>query len=683
MKQSTIIPHSLEAQYDSVFHRVTGVVDAARQSAARSVNALMTGAYWMIGRHIVEFEQSGEERAAYGANLIEKLATGMTQRYGRGFSRQNLWQMRQFSLAYPPERILQTASGESAQPLPRSSNLQTASGDSSATLANVRLEDLSASFPLPWSAYVRLLSVKNPLAREFYEAEALRGGWSVRQLDRQINSQFYERTALSRDKAAMLARGSKAQREDQILPEEAIKDPFVLEFLDLKDEYSESDLEAGLISRLETFLLELGSDFCFMGRQRRLRIGNEWYRVDLLFFHRRLRSLVVIDLKLGKFSHADAGQMHLYLNYAREHWMRDGENPPVGLILCSQKDEAVARYALEGLRNNVMAAEYRTTLPDEQLLASEIEHTREALSERKGSAHSAGEPMSGRVERHDPGPDTENDLEKYCNSSNARWAKLAEDLPRDSPARLPHGFYEAGFSLDNVQPVRSLSEVNDRLREARSIKLTGWSPFLELSTPAWAPYPHENHVEAWVGRPDAEKPKDESAGHSDYWRVSRDGKLYMIRGYQEDDIGQSRAGNGHPEEPEQQGHSTWQSFGRSPPETRRILDPTLPIWRIGEALLFANRFGETFDHVETISVRCRYTGLAGRCLYPMTGSRPFFGKEISNTDGVVLPHRFSPQQIKDNLAEVLHQLLEPLYECFSFFKLPLSMVEEELEKLLR
>ena len=380
MKQSTIMPHALEAQYDSVFHRVAGVVDAARQSAARSVNALMTGAYWMIGRHIVEFEQSGAERAAYGANLIEKLATDMTQRYGRGFSRQNLWQMRQFSLAYPPERILQTASGESAQPLPRSSNLQTASGDSNATLANVRLEDLSVSFPLPWSAYVRLLSVKNPRAREFYEAEALRGGWSVRQLDRQINSQFYERTALSRDKAAMLARGSRAQPEDQVLPEEAIKDPFVLEFLDLKDEYSESDLEAGLINRLETFLLELGSDFCFVGRQRRLRVGSEWYRVDLLFFHRHLRCLVIIDLKLGKFTHADAGQMHLYLNYAREHWTRDGENPPVGLILCSQKDESVARYALEGLPNKVMASEYRTKLPEEQLLVSEIARARRELS---------------------------------------------------------------------------------------------------------------------------------------------------------------------------------------------------------------------------------------------------------------------------------------------------------------
>ena len=339
----------------------------------------MTGAYWMIGRHIVEYEQSGEERAAYGANLIEMLATDMTRRFGRGFSRQNLWQMRQFGLAYPPERILQTLSGESAQPLPRSSNLQTASGDSSATLTNVRVEDLISSFPLPWSAYVRLLSVKNPRAREFYETEALHGGWSVRQLDRQINSQFYERTALSRDKAAMLARGGTAQCDDQVFPEQAIKDPFVLEFLGLKDEYSESDLEEALINRLETFLLELGGDFCFIGRQRRLRVGNEWYRVDLLFFHRRLRCLVIIDLKLGKFTHADAGQMHLYLNYAREHWMQDGENPPVGLILCSQKDEAVARYALDGLPNKVMAAEYRTTLPDEDLLASNIVRIRAAI----------------------------------------------------------------------------------------------------------------------------------------------------------------------------------------------------------------------------------------------------------------------------------------------------------------
>ena len=179
----------------------------------------------------------------------------------------------------------------------------------------------------------------------------------------------------------MLGEGGRARPGDSVPPEEEIKDPFVLEFLDLKDEYSESDLEEALIRHLESFLLELGGDFCFIARQRRLRIGDEWYRVDLLFFHRRLRCLVVIDLKIGKFTHADAGQMHLCLNYAREHWVRREENPPVGLILCAQKNEAVARYALEGLPNKVMASEYRTTLPDEELLASEIERTRTMLVE--------------------------------------------------------------------------------------------------------------------------------------------------------------------------------------------------------------------------------------------------------------------------------------------------------------
>lgn len=242
---------------------------------------------------------------------------------------------------------------------------------------------MASCFPLPWSAYVRLLAVKNEHARQFYETEALQGGWSVRQLDRQINSQFYERTALSKNKASMLAKGSQAQLDDTVTPEKGIKDPYVLEFLGLKDEYSESDLEEALIRHLETFLLELGGDFCFIGRQKRLRIGDEWYRVDLVFFQRRLRCLVLIDLKLGKFTHADAGQMHVYLGYAREHWMQPQENPPVGLILCAQKDSALAKYALEGLPNKVMAAEYRTVLPDEKLIAGELERTRKMLESRK------------------------------------------------------------------------------------------------------------------------------------------------------------------------------------------------------------------------------------------------------------------------------------------------------------
>jgi predicted nuclease of restriction endonuclease-like (RecB) superfamily len=237
-------------------------------------------------------------------------------------------------------------------------------------------------FPLPWTHYVRLLAVRSGHARAFYETEALRGGWTSRQLDRQIDSQFYERTALSRNKTAMLTKGARSRPEDRVTPEEEIKDPYVLEFLGLKDEYSESEVEEALIRHLETFLLELGGDFTFVGRQRRLRVGDAWYRVDLLFFHRRLRCLVVIDLKLGKFTPADAGQMHLYLNYARAHWTMAGENPPVGLILCAQRDAAVAHYAIEGLPNKILAAEYRTTLPDEKRIAAEVERTREMIEKR-------------------------------------------------------------------------------------------------------------------------------------------------------------------------------------------------------------------------------------------------------------------------------------------------------------
>ncbi len=377
---------SQDVPYQAVFGDVSKIIDAARESAARSVNAAMTTAYWLIGRRIIEFEQSGEERAEYGAALIERLAEDLTVQFGRGFSLRNIYNMRLFYLAHPTDRILQTPSAKLAT-LPRRQILQTPSARFETPTAEVDFDDLLTAFPLPWSAYVRLLSVKDESAREFYETEALRGGWSVRQLDRQIGSQFYERTALSKNKAAMLISGQEQRRQDLAVPQEQFKDPFVLEFLDLRDEYSESDLEEALIRHLETFLMELGDDFCFMGRQKRLRIGNRWYRVDLLFYHRGLRCLVVIDLKIGAFTHADAGQMHVYLNYAREHWVREGENPPVGLILCSERDEVLARYALDGLPNNVMAGEYRITLPDEELLASELDRTRQAV-ELRGSTTS-------------------------------------------------------------------------------------------------------------------------------------------------------------------------------------------------------------------------------------------------------------------------------------------------------
>ena len=351
---------TVDGGYPVLLQEISALLDEARRSAVRSVNTILTAAYWEIGRRIVKFEQGGRKRADYyGEEILDKLVKDLQQRFGRGFGRSNLFQMRAFYLAY--SNIIQTPSGQSKSP---------------------NLQRLITLFPLSWSHYVRLLSVKNPDARHFYESQALRNGWSIRQLDRQIGSLFFERTILSKKKAAVIKKGAKPKSNDVLTPEEEIKDPYILEFLNLKDEYSENDIEEALILHLEKFLLELGGDFTFVGRQKRLRVGDAWFRVDLIFYHRRLHCLIIIDLKTGEFTHADAGQMHLYLNYAKEHWTHEDENPPVGLILCTKKDAAVAKYALEGLPNKVVASEYKLALPDEQLIAKEIKQTRKLLEAR-------------------------------------------------------------------------------------------------------------------------------------------------------------------------------------------------------------------------------------------------------------------------------------------------------------
>jgi predicted nuclease of restriction endonuclease-like (RecB) superfamily len=368
MTKMTTIPDN----YNNIRAGIVELLKAARSATARNVNSIMTAVYWDIGRRIVETEQAGTLRANYGDELIKQLANDLSAQFGRGFGVVNLSQMRRFFLTWPQKGIFQTPSEKSLTPMLLNDIWGT----------SLSIAALGNQFPLPWSAYVRLLSLKNPEARTFYETEAFRSGWSVRQLDRQIGSQFYERIALSRNKAAMLEKAENSEPSDLVTPEEAIKDPFVLEFLGLKDEYSESDLEQAFIQHLTDFLLELGDDFAFLGRQRRLRIDDTWFRIDLIFFHRRLRCMVIIDLKVDKFSYADAGQMHLYLSYAREHWMKPGENPPVGLILCTEKGAAEAHYALDNLPNKVLAAEYQTILPDEKLIAEELERSRRELEKR-------------------------------------------------------------------------------------------------------------------------------------------------------------------------------------------------------------------------------------------------------------------------------------------------------------
>ena len=329
----------------------------------------MTATCWLVGRRFVESEQGGQGRAAYGQAPLQRLSADLTRPFGRGFGADNLELMRLFYQSYP--------SGEISKSVIRKSRTRTSRAKPESPVRIFSLPQLAERFPLSWTHYVRLMRrTRSPEERMFYETEALRGGWSVRQLERQMGSQFYTRTLLSKDKRAMLEKGTAVEPGDTVTPEEAIKDPYVLEFLDLKDEYSESDLEEALIHRLEDFLLELGGDFTFVGRQRRLRIGDSWFRVDLLFFHRRLRCLVIIDLKLTELNHADVGQMHMYCNYAKEHWTLPDENPPVGLILCARTNAAIARYALDGLPNKVLAAEYHTVLPDEQVLANELAKTR-------------------------------------------------------------------------------------------------------------------------------------------------------------------------------------------------------------------------------------------------------------------------------------------------------------------
>jgi predicted nuclease of restriction endonuclease-like (RecB) superfamily len=296
----------IENNYDSILTNVAELLEQARRLSARSVNAIMTATYWEIGRQIVEVEQDGDFRAEYGEKLLERLSKDLTIRFGRGFKAVNLSLMRKFYKTFSLTEIFQTVSekSEKSQTLSsksvksetlsrKSDKLQTVSAQSSLTI-------IAKNFPLPWSHYVSLLSCKNENARKFYEDEALRGGWTVRQLKRQINSKFYERTALSKDKVAMLKKGEKALPEDFVSAEEEIKDSLILEFLNLKDEYSELDLEEALIKHLENFLLELGDGFAFIGRQKRLRVGDEWYRVDLVLYHRRLRCLVIIDLENGR-----------------------------------------------------------------------------------------------------------------------------------------------------------------------------------------------------------------------------------------------------------------------------------------------------------------------------------------------------------------------------------------------
>jgi predicted nuclease of restriction endonuclease-like (RecB) superfamily len=371
--------------YSGLLTGVTKLLEEARHASARSVNEILTVTYWEIGRRIVEYEQKGSEKPGYGEEIIDRLALDLTHCFGRGFSRRNLFLIRSFFLTYrermqTPSALSQKGKENRIPSKKVAGIVQTVSALSSPrTLLEVS-QTLSGKFPLSWSHYVRLLSLDEPQKRYFYEEETRRAGWSVRQLDRQINSMLYERVALSKKKGELIKKAEKSG--SLVSAEDAIKDPYVLEFLGLPEPSSEKDLENALIQHMADFLLELGYGFTFVARQKRLQVGSESYYLDLLFYHRGLQCLVAIDLKVGKFTHADAGQMNLYLNYLLENEKMGNENDPIGLILCSEKDEAVAHYALGRLSNKIFASRYRLQLPDPEILKREIEAERRRLEMR-------------------------------------------------------------------------------------------------------------------------------------------------------------------------------------------------------------------------------------------------------------------------------------------------------------
>ena len=381
--------------YSALITDLASLIDQGRRTVVRYVNTTLVTTYWLIGKRIVEYEQEGKKRARYGETLLKRLAADLTKKFGRGFGYVNLNLMRQFYLAYPPQKILQTLSEESVKNKKGQMSsaelaeiLQTTSKESRVLLKSLMLSEkseishtLCAQFPLSWSHYCLLMRLDEPHQREFYEAECRRGNWSVRQLDRQIQSMLYERTTLSRRKSAVVA---KAHEKPVVLkPEDEIKDPYVLEFLGLKDEYSESQLEEALIQYLEHFLLELGTGFTFVARQKRITLEGRHYRLDLLLYQRRLKCLVAVDLKIGEFTHADAGQMNLYVNYLKNKEKLPEENDPIGIILCSDKRKTVVEYALGGMDNKIFASKYRLQLPDPKTLRAKIEQQKQKLTEMK------------------------------------------------------------------------------------------------------------------------------------------------------------------------------------------------------------------------------------------------------------------------------------------------------------
>jgi predicted nuclease of restriction endonuclease-like (RecB) superfamily len=358
----------LRTQVQALLPQIRALIASARQAASCAVDTLQVRTNFEVGRLIVEHEQGGEERAEYGKALLKELSAALTEEFGRGFSKSNLEYMRRFYLLYRDRaQIAQTPSGQLLAPL----KPQTVSGQSDASAIS-RTAASRSSLPrsLSWSHYLFLMGVKDPDERSFYEIEATSEDWSLRELRRQFDSGLYERLALSRDKESILALAKEGQLVDK--PEQLLKNPYVLEFLGLREEtrYSERELETAIIDKLEHFLLELGKGFLFEARQKRFTFDEEHFFVDLVFYNRLLRCYVLIDLKVGELTHQDLGQMQMYVNYYDRHVKLEGEHPTVGIILCRKKKDALVEITLP--ESNIYASEYQLYLPSKEELRQKL-----------------------------------------------------------------------------------------------------------------------------------------------------------------------------------------------------------------------------------------------------------------------------------------------------------------------
>ena len=336
----------------SMMLEIRELLETTRKNVAQQVNTQMLTTYWNIGRIIVEYEQQNQLRAEYGKQTLKELSKELTREFGKGFSRSNLQNMRAFYLAYEK---CQTVSGK-----------------------------------LSWSHYCELLSITDENKRSFYEKEAVNSGWSVRELKRQIDSSLYERLLLSSGDANKEKVLSLAQKGIEISqPADIIRDPYVFEFLGVPEDKPmlESDLERALVAQIEKFLLELGRGFMFVGTQQRITLNNTHYYVDMVFYNKILRAYVLIELKTKKLTPEAAGQLNMYLNYYAAEVNDPDDNPPIGIILCTEKDSVAAEYALGGLSSNIFASRYVLYMPDKEQLIAQVEAVLKDWHEKKENGH--------------------------------------------------------------------------------------------------------------------------------------------------------------------------------------------------------------------------------------------------------------------------------------------------------